>query len=85
MVTYTEIRGGSRCRYVSSLDIRKVFGLPGAELGGSLILEFDVLVVKVPLPSRHIIGFYFSQVKRRPGETLQYKIMANQILQELRL
>ncbi|KAI6716926.1 hypothetical protein JHW43_000659 [Diplocarpon mali] len=51
-----------------------------SELGGSMILEFEIFIVKVPLLSLHGIQF-----KRLTGGTWQYKNMADQILRELRL
>jgi serine/threonine protein kinase len=51
-----------------------------SELGGSMILEFEIFIVKVPLLSLHGIQF-----KRLAGGTWQYKSMADQILKELRL
>jgi len=51
-----------------------------SELGGSMILEFEIFIVKVPLLSLHGIQF-----KRIAGGTWQYKNMADQILRELRL
>lgn len=51
-----------------------------SELGGSMILEFEILIVKVPLLSLHGIQF-----KRLAGGTWQYKNMADQILRELKL
>jgi hypothetical protein len=51
-----------------------------SELGGSMILEFEIFIVKVPLLSLHGIQF-----KRLAGGTWQYKNMADQILKELRL
>ena len=51
-----------------------------SELGGSMILEFEIFIVKVPLLSLHGIQF-----KRLQGGTWQYKNMADQILRELRL
>ena len=51
-----------------------------SELGGSMILEFEIFIVKVPLLSLHGIQF-----KRLAGGTWQYKNMADQILRELRL
>lgn len=51
-----------------------------SDLGGSMILEFEILIVKVPLFSLHGIQF-----KRLTGGTWQYKNMADQILKELRL
>ncbi|KAL3420835.1 protein kinase kin1 [Phlyctema vagabunda] len=51
-----------------------------SELGGSMILEFEIVIVKVPLLSLHGIQF-----KRLAGGTWQYKNMADQILRELRL
>jgi len=51
-----------------------------SDLGGSMVLEFEILIVKVPLLSFHGIQF-----KRLAGGTWQYKNMADQILRELRL
>jgi hypothetical protein len=51
-----------------------------SELGGSLILNFEIFIVKVPLLSLHGIQF-----KRLGGNTWQYKYMAEKILKELRL
>jgi hypothetical protein len=51
-----------------------------SELGGSMILEFEIFIVKVPLLSLHGIQF-----KRIAGGTWQYKNMADHILRELRL
>lgn len=48
--------------------------------GGSMILKFEILSVKVPLLSLHGIQF-----KRVAGKAWQYKDMADQILRELRL
>ncbi|KAI0477815.1 hypothetical protein GGR56DRAFT_665622 [Xylariaceae sp. FL0804] len=51
-----------------------------SDLGGNMILEFEIMVVKVPLLSLHGIQF-----KRMEGNTWQFKNMADQILKELRL
>ncbi|KAI1175933.1 hypothetical protein F4777DRAFT_295098 [Nemania sp. FL0916] len=51
-----------------------------SDLGGSMILEFEIVIVKVPLLSLHGIQF-----KRMKGNTWQFKNMADQILKELRL
>jgi len=51
-----------------------------SELGGSMILKFEIFIVKVPLLSLHGIQF-----KRLAGGTWQYKSMADQILRELHL
>lgn len=51
-----------------------------SELGGSMILEFEIFIVKVPLLSLHGVQF-----KRLGGGTWQYKNMADQILRELKL
>lgn len=51
-----------------------------SDLGGSMILEFEIFIVKVPLLSLHGIQF-----KRMDGNTWQYKNMADQILRELKL
>ncbi|KAJ8127833.1 hypothetical protein O1611_g5803 [Lasiodiplodia mahajangana] len=51
-----------------------------SDLGGSMILEFEIVIVKVPLLSLHGIQF-----KRMKGNTWQFKSMADQILKALRL
>ncbi|CAG8958768.1 hypothetical protein HYFRA_00011612 [Hymenoscyphus fraxineus] len=51
-----------------------------SELGGSMILEFEIFIVKISLLSLHGLQF-----KRLAGGTWQYKNMADQILRELRL
>jgi serine/threonine protein kinase KIN1/2 len=51
-----------------------------SDLGGSMVLKFEVLIVKVPLLSLHGIQF-----KKVDGGTWQYKNMAQKILDELRL
>lgn len=51
-----------------------------SDLGGSMVMEFEIFIVKVPLLSLHGIQF-----KRLTGNTWQYKNMAEQILRELRL
>lgn len=51
-----------------------------SDLGGSMILEFEIFIVKVPLLSMHGIQF-----KRLTGNTWQYKSMADHVLRELRL
>lgn len=51
-----------------------------SDLGGSMIVEFEIFIVKVPLLSLHGIQF-----KRMTGNTWQYKSMADQILKEVRL
>lgn len=50
------------------------------DMGGSMFLDFEILIVKVPLFSLHGIQF-----KKVDGGTWQYKGMAQTILQELRL
>ncbi|KAH4049629.1 non-specific serine/threonine protein kinase [Parastagonospora nodorum] len=50
------------------------------DMGGNMYLDFDILIVKVPLFSLHGIQF-----KKVDGGTWQYKNMAQAILQELRL
>lgn len=63
---------------------RRVFGETSthvqSELGGSMILKFEIFIVKVPLLSLHGVQF-----KRLAGGTWQYKNMADKILKELRL
>ncbi len=51
-----------------------------SDMGGSLVLEFEIFIVKVPVISLHGIQF-----KRLSGNTWQYKNMADHILHELRL
>ena len=50
------------------------------DLGGSMVLVFEILIVKVPLLQLHGIQF-----KKVDGGTWQYKNMAQKILAELRL
>ena len=50
------------------------------DLGGSMVLVFEILIVKVPLLQLHGIQF-----KKVDGGTWQYKTMAQTILHELRL
>lgn len=50
-------------------------------LGGSLILQFEIYIVKVPLLSLH--GIQFKSVNKT--NTWQYKSLASKILSELRL
>ena len=51
-----------------------------SELGGSMVLRFEIFIVKVPLFSLHGIQF-----KKVSGGTWQYKNMAQKILDALRL
>ncbi|KJZ74606.1 hypothetical protein HIM_05956 [Hirsutella minnesotensis 3608] len=51
-----------------------------SDLGGSMVMEFEIFIVKVPL-----LSLYGIQFKRMTGNTWQYKNMADQILRELRL
>lgn len=51
-----------------------------SDLGGSMILVFEILIVKVPLLQLHGIQF-----KKVDGGTWQYKNMAQKILAELKL
>lgn len=51
-----------------------------SDLGESMVLEFEIFIVKVPLLSLHGIQF-----KRLTGNTWQFKNMADQILRDLRL
>ena len=50
------------------------------DLGGNMVLEFEIFIVKVPLLSLHGLQF-----KRMEGNTWQFKNMADQILKELHL
>jgi len=61
-VKFTEVRGGFRC----AADV------PAAELGGILILEFDVFVVKIPLLSLH--GIQFKRLLGRLGNIKIWQI-----------
>lgn len=74
-VSRDQHRGGSSARAVGETSTHVQ-----SELGGSMILEFEIFIVKVPLLSLHGIQF-----KRLAGGTWQYKNMADQILRELRL
>lgn len=51
-----------------------------SDLGGDMVLKFDMFIVKVPLFSLHGIQF-----KKVQGGTWQYKNMASRILDALRL
>lgn len=51
-----------------------------SDLGGSMVLEFEIFIVKVPLLSLHGIQF-----KRMAGNTWQFKSMADQVLKDLKL
>jgi hypothetical protein len=51
-----------------------------SDLGGSMVVEFEIFIVKVPLFSLHGIQF-----KRMVGNTWQFKNMADGILRQLRL
>ncbi|KAK6851331.1 hypothetical protein PG987_000965 [Apiospora arundinis] len=51
-----------------------------SDLGGSMVLEFEIFIVKVPLLSLHGLQF-----KRMAGNTWQFKNMADHILKEIRL
>ncbi|EJT80061.1 CAMK/CAMKL/KIN1 protein kinase [Gaeumannomyces tritici R3-111a-1] len=51
-----------------------------SDMGGNLVLEFEIFIVKVPMISLHGIQF-----KRLSGNTWPYKNMADQILKELKL
>lgn len=74
-VSRDQYRGGSSVRAVGETSTHVQ-----SELGGSMVLEFEIFIVKVPLLSLHGIQF-----KRLAGGTWQYKNMADQILRELRL
>lgn len=51
-----------------------------SELGGNMVLTFEIIIVKVPILALHGLQF-----KRMSGGTWQYKNMADKILKELRL
>lgn len=69
-----------RVRGASSRAVGETSTHVQSDLGGSMILEFEIFIVKIPLLSLHGIQF-----KRLAGGTWQYKNMADQILRELRL
>lgn len=72
-----EPNGGSSSKRVPAGETRTHVQ---SDLGGSMVLEFEIFVVKIPVISLHGIQF-----KRLSGNTWQYKNMADQILKELRL
>ncbi|ERT00343.1 serine/threoninee protein kinase Kin1 [Sporothrix schenckii 1099-18] len=51
-----------------------------SDMGGNLVLEFEIFIVKVPVFTLHGVQF-----KRLSGNTWQYKNMADHILRELKL
>lgn len=51
-----------------------------SDMGGDLVLEFEIFIVKIPVVALHGVQF-----KRLGGNTWQYKNMADQILRDLRL
>jgi serine/threonine protein kinase len=55
-------------------------GVNSTEMGGNMILQYEIYIVKVPLLSLHGIQF-----KRVAGDTWQYKEMATKILNGLKL
>jgi hypothetical protein len=63
-----------------SVVARETIANVQSDLGGSMILVFEVLIVKVPLLQLHGIQF-----KKVDGGTWQYKSMAVTILDELQL
>lgn len=77
---------------LSDIDISRESGGPSrrpagetstqvqSDLGGNMVLEFEIFIVKVPVISLHGIQF-----KRMAGNTWQFKNMADHILKELRL
>lgn len=77
---------------LSDIDISRETGGPSrrpagetstqvqSDLGGNMVLEFEIFIVKVPVISLHGIQF-----KRMAGNTWQFKNMADHILKELRL
>ncbi|KAH8881410.1 Pkinase-domain-containing protein [Thozetella sp. PMI_491] len=68
-ISYHEVKGGFMCTYT-----------PSIEQGDDGDIEFEVLVVKVPIVSLHGVQF-----KRVRGNTWQYKATADQIVKDLRL
>lgn len=70
--------GESSSRRVAAGETRTNVRDDGVD--GSMVLDFEIFVVKVPVISLHGIQF-----KRVSGNTWQYKNMADQILRELRL
>lgn len=69
-------RNGASSRYAPGETSTQVQN----DLGGSMIMEFEIFIVKVPLLSLHGIQF-----KRMTGNTWQFKSMADQILKDLKL
>jgi hypothetical protein len=69
-------RNGGTTRHVPGETSTQV----QSDLGESMVLEFEIFIVKVPLLSLHGIQF-----KRMTGNTWQFKNMADQILRDLRL
>jgi hypothetical protein len=51
-----------------------------SDLGGSLVVKFEIFIVKVPLFALHGIQF-----KKVAGGTWDYKNLASKILEALRL
>jgi hypothetical protein len=74
-VKFTRIRGGFSCRHIGRTSENM-----HSELEGSMILEFEIFVVKVRLLPLHGIQF-----KRLAGGTRQYKSTLDNILRDLRL
>ena len=74
-----ETLGSSESLFVDSREGESSIHVQ-SELGGSMVLMFEIFIVKVPLLPLHGIQF-----KRLTGGTWQYKNMADQILRKLRL
>ncbi|KAK7528678.1 uncharacterized protein IWZ02DRAFT_486702 [Phyllosticta citriasiana] len=70
-----EAKGANRSRPVGETTTHVQ-----SDMGGSMVLKFEIYIVKVPLLSLHGIQF-----KKVDGGTWQYKSLAQKILDELRL
>ena len=85
-VGFTEIKGGFSCTHVLSFVEEDSHLLGGRHSGQSEPrvaddeIRFEIVIVKVPIVSLHGVQF-----KRIGGNTWQYKAMAEQIVEDLRL
>ncbi|KAL0469420.1 serine/threonine protein kinase [Neurospora intermedia] len=77
-VEFNEIKGGFSCRHTPSINHAE--RQPTVMTEGGNEIEFEILIVKVPIVSLHGVQF-----KRLAGNTWQYKALAEQIVRELRL
>ncbi|CCC11117.1 unnamed protein product [Sordaria macrospora k-hell] len=77
-VDFTEIKGGFSCLHTPSINHAE--RQPTVMTEGGNDIEFEILIVKVPIVSLHGVQF-----KRLAGNTWQYKALAEKIVRELRL